>query len=98
MKKFLVSLVLMLAVTVYTMDGKILTQNWIFINGDGVYLMTDAQANTGTLSIMEGATRILKEKTGDLKETHQHIKVVPRAWTNFIPHNNVAFVARGNRK
>ena len=41
MKKFLVSLVLMLAVTVYTMDGKILTQNWIFINGDGVYLMND---------------------------------------------------------
>ena len=98
MKKFLVSLVLMLAVTVYTMDGKILTQNWIFINGDGVYLMNDAQANAGTLSIVEGATRILKDKTGDLKETHQHIKIIPKMWTNFIPHDNVAFVARGNKR
>lgn len=88
----------MLVVTVYTIDGKIFTQPWVFVNGDGVYLMTDTQAKAGTMSIIEGATRILKEKTADVKETQQHIKVIPRAWSNFIPHDNVSFISRGNKK
>lgn len=95
MKKFLISLMLVFAVIVYTKDGRMLTENWVFINGDGVYLMNDAQAKAGSMNIFEGATRILRDKTGELVETHQHIKVVPIQWSHFVPHQNVADVARG---
>lgn len=97
MKKFLISLMLMFVVTVYTKSGKIFSQPWVLTNSDGVYLMTDKQADAGTVTIIEGATRILDNK-GVLEETHQHIKVVPKMWSVFVSHHNLDFIARGNKE
>jgi len=96
MKKFLVSLILCLAVTVFLKDGNVIKAPWIFIAKDGVYLMTDKQAQSGTDNILEGATRIVKEKTSEAKEIQQHIKVAPKLWSHWIPKEHIKYIYRGD--